>query len=117
MPPTRHCERSEAIHGSAREKWIASSLALLAMTMVRRLGQDGALDAADSSLRAERSNPLFRRGEMDCFVAYAPRNDDGEAARPRRGVGCRGLVIASGAKQSMAPHVRHGLLRRLRSSQ
>src|SRR5690348_17825700 len=42
MPRTRHCERSEAIHGSARETWIASSLTLLAMTMVRRLGQDEA---------------------------------------------------------------------------
>jgi hypothetical protein len=29
----RHCERSEAIHGyGAGERWIASSLALLAMT-------------------------------------------------------------------------------------
>ncbi|MEH2535933.1 hypothetical protein V1277_004768 [Bradyrhizobium sp. AZCC 1588] len=28
----RHCERSEAIHPSTRTVWIASSLALLAMT-------------------------------------------------------------------------------------
>jgi hypothetical protein len=29
----RHCERSEAIHASSRaERWIASSLSLLAMT-------------------------------------------------------------------------------------
>ena len=35
----RHCERSEAIHLSAREeRWIASSLALLAMTW-RELAQ------------------------------------------------------------------------------
>jgi hypothetical protein len=32
----RHCERSEAIHASAREIWIASSLALLAMTMTHQ---------------------------------------------------------------------------------
>src|SRR5882757_11461407 len=29
---TRHCERSEAIHVTAQKVWIASSLALLAMT-------------------------------------------------------------------------------------
>jgi hypothetical protein len=29
----RHCERSEAIHGSTKRNWIASSLALLAMTV------------------------------------------------------------------------------------
>jgi hypothetical protein len=29
----RHCERSEAIHAHFRERWIASSLALLAMTV------------------------------------------------------------------------------------
>ena len=29
----RHCERSEAIHCSAADEWIASSLALLAMTI------------------------------------------------------------------------------------
>src|SRR5207237_663862 len=29
----RHCERSEAIHGAAKQVWIASSLPLLAMTV------------------------------------------------------------------------------------
>jgi hypothetical protein len=28
----RHCERSEATHGTETEAWIASSLTLLAMT-------------------------------------------------------------------------------------
>jgi hypothetical protein len=32
MRLNRHCERSEAIHRAAWEKWIASSLSLLAMT-------------------------------------------------------------------------------------
>jgi hypothetical protein len=32
--PRRHCERSEAIHTARKKVWIASSLALLAMTAV-----------------------------------------------------------------------------------
>src|SRR4051812_49965906 len=33
--PPRHCERSEAIHAARKKVWIASSLALLAMTDTR----------------------------------------------------------------------------------
>src|SRR5579863_5948429 len=36
----------------------------------------GRANARPTSLRAQRSNPFFLlRGTMDCFVAYAPRND------------------------------------------
>src|SRR5579871_980024 len=33
-------------------------------------------DEVESSLRAQRSNPSYRVGRMDCFVAVAPRNDE-----------------------------------------
>ena len=32
---------------------------------------------SDSSLRAERSNPALLLPLLDCFVAFAPRNDEG----------------------------------------
>src|ERR1700676_1747385 len=34
-------------------------------------------DRGAPSLRAKRSNPSGRKVSLDCFVAYAPRNDDG----------------------------------------
>ena len=35
-----------------------------------------AIDSPMPSLRAKRSNPEFDRGDsLDCFVAFAPRND------------------------------------------
>ena len=90
----RHCERSEAIHrrGGVNEGiWIASSLTLLAMTGHRcgrrPLGhceRTGVIASERASWQAtgrhcERSEAIQwarsqRRG-LDCFVAYAPRND------------------------------------------
>jgi hypothetical protein len=43
-------------------------------------------DAACASLRASRSNPDGLRGNLDCFVAVAPRNDE-PAREAQRGRG------------------------------
>src|SRR4051812_29888269 len=78
--------------------------------------------AHSPSLRAQRSNPWPRAGRsaMDCFVAAAPRNDGSGVLRSRGWLVSRPLtVIASAAKQSMAPRrqISNGLRRRCRASQ
>jgi hypothetical protein len=65
MTPSRHCERSVAIHAvglrgcrewraahADKEAWIATSLTLLAMTGLRDF------DGFRPSLRAQRGNPF-----------------------------------------------------------
>ncbi|RQH09235.1 hypothetical protein EHH60_26165 [Bradyrhizobium sp. RP6] len=43
-------------------------------------GGGAGVDSLHSSLRAKRSNPeSFRGNGLDCFVARAPRNDDGRS--------------------------------------
>src|SRR5450432_388943 len=77
----RHCERSEAIHLSFRGKM--DCFAALAMTAYNELSllfeksfrksecanrPTLAPPTPSPSLRAQRSNPYFLRGEMDCFA-------------------------------------------------
>jgi hypothetical protein len=88
-----------------------------------------------SSLRAKRSNPVLGAA-LDCFVAYAPRNDEAlsriartqiyspptharrvlRGGRESKGPHRERFVIASEAKQSSLRR-RPRLLRRIRSSQ
>jgi hypothetical protein len=74
--PPRHCERSEAIHVETEQggRWIASSLALLAMTPGLRLPVI-ASEAKQSMTPQKDSNGLLRR--------CAPRNDGVKESRRR----------------------------------
>src|SRR5579862_8119177 len=83
---------SEAIHIWTEQgaRWIASSLALLAMTTHPWPAEESIINEAtlgeglyESLLlprhcERKRSNPYLDRTrcQMDCFVACAPRNDD-----------------------------------------
>ena len=61
----RHCERSEAIQGAACHSGLPRRLRLLAMTESNTV-----IASAAKQSRASLAG-------LDCFVAFAPRNDGG----------------------------------------
>src|SRR6266404_6944884 len=82
---SRHCERSEAIHAATKAEWIASSLALLAMTAVN--AGAGAL-----ALRAHRLD----------IVAVGVDQERGEIAWAVIGPRAGAAIVAASGLQSRA---------------